>query len=111
MFETIDFEFIESDVFRKEWTRLGYGEEDFEKLTNYLTDHPSSGDIISGTGGVKKLRWPAPGNRGKSGGSRVIYYVKSRHLIIYFMMVYSKSGQQNLTEAQKKLLRTHVKLL
>ena len=32
MFETIDFEFIESDVFRKEWIRLGYGEEDFEKL-------------------------------------------------------------------------------
>ncbi|MDF1568605.1 MAG: type II toxin-antitoxin system RelE/ParE family toxin [Spirochaetaceae bacterium] len=111
MLEQIEFRFIESTVFQKEWSRLGYDEEDFIKLTNYLTDNPDAGDIITGTGGVKKLRWPAPGTRGKSGGLRVIYMAKDKRRTIYFIMVYSKSRQKNLTEAQKKILKSHVKQL
>ena len=111
MLKPIEFRFIESTIFQNEWSRLGYNEEDFVKLTNYLTDNPGAGDTITGTGGVKKLRWPAPGTRGKSGGSRVIYFAKDRRRTVYFIMVYSKNRQQNLTEAQKKRLKSHVKQL
>jgi len=111
MYEAIDFRFIESDVFCKEWKKLGYGEEDFGKLTDYMMDHPGGGNMISGTGGVMKLRWPAPVHRGKRGGSRVIYYARNQHLVVYFLMVYSKTDQTDLTEAQKKLLKIYVKNL
>jgi hypothetical protein len=109
MYEAIDYLFIESRVFQKEWTKLGYSEEDYEKLTDYLTDNPGIGNMISGTGGVMKLRWPASGYRGKRGGSRVIYFAKNRQRMVYFIMVYSKNNQLDLTEAQKRTLRTLVK--
>jgi len=35
-----------------------------------------SGDMVRGSGGVRKMRW-AVGNKGKSGGIRIIYYWKS----------------------------------
>jgi hypothetical protein len=43
-------------------------------IINYLALHPASGDIMQGTGGIRKLRWSAQG-RGKSGGVRVIRYL------------------------------------
>jgi len=42
-------------------------------IINYLAAHPAAGDIMQGTGGIRKLRWSAQG-KGKSGGVRVIYY-------------------------------------
>ena len=44
-----------------------------ESIINYLALHPKSGDLMQGTGGIRKLRWSAQG-KGKSGGVRVIYY-------------------------------------
>jgi hypothetical protein len=41
-------------------------------LVDYLAHHPAAGDLIPGTGGVRKLRWTVEG-RGKRGGARVIY--------------------------------------
>jgi hypothetical protein len=38
-----------------------------------LAAHPAAGDIMQGTGGIRKLRWSAQG-KDKSGGVRVIYY-------------------------------------
>ena len=43
------------------------------RVVEYLAANPRTGDLIRGTGGVRKLRW-ARGGRGKSGGVRVIYY-------------------------------------
>lgn len=43
-----------------------------ESIVNYLASHPTSGDLIKGTGGIRKLRWSAQG-KGKSGGVRIIY--------------------------------------
>jgi len=42
-------------------------------IINYLALHPAAGEIMQGTGGIRKLRWSAKG-KGKSGGVRVIYY-------------------------------------
>lgn len=42
-------------------------------LVDYLAYNPTAGDLIQGTGGVRKLRW-ALQNRGKRGGARVLYY-------------------------------------
>ena len=53
-----------------------FSEDDKRKLYTSLTNNPEQGDIIQGTSGVRKMRF-ALGNKGKSGGSRVIYYLYS----------------------------------
>ena len=49
-----------------------------QDLIRYLALHPKAGDLMEGTGGVRKLRWRR-GDHGKSGGVRVIYYVYDEH--------------------------------
>lgn len=64
--------FIEVPLFTKKWKELGLTDEDLRDLQNILLQNPKSGDVIQGTGGLRKIRIPMKG-RGKSGGSRVIY--------------------------------------
>ena len=47
-----------------------------QDIVNYLAAHPKAGDLMEGTGGIRKLRW-GRGAQGKSGGVRVIYYFHS----------------------------------
>jgi hypothetical protein len=64
--------FIETKLF----TRLAdeyLDDEGLQDLQEYLLIRPDCGDIVRGSGGVRKVRWALPG-RGKSGGLRVIYY-------------------------------------
>lgn len=42
-------------------------------LVDFLAYNPLSGDLMQGTGGLRKLRWRLEG-RGKRGGARVIYF-------------------------------------
>ncbi|WP_347989667.1 hypothetical protein [Methylomonas sp. AM2-LC] len=37
----------------------------------WIADNPLAGDVIPGTGGLRKVRWSAYG-KGKRGGARVI---------------------------------------
>ena len=58
--------------FRKAVKRL-FSDAELAALVEFLGNHPDRGDIIPGTGGLRKLRWAMAG-RGKRGGSKVIYY-------------------------------------
>ena len=62
------------------------------------------GDIVQGTGGLRKVRWKQEGH-GKSGGVRVIYYWMTEDEHLYMLYVYSKSQQEDLTAGQKKALK------
>lgn len=67
------FSFIETRLFTK--LVLEYlSDDEYSSLQKALTRNPDAGSVIPGSGGVRKLRWAAPG-RGKRGGYRVIYYV------------------------------------
>lgn len=72
--------------------------------------HPRAGELLQGTGGVRKLRW-GRGNRGKSGGVRVIYYFHSEDMPLYLLTVFGKQEQANLTNAQRNELRKLVDVL
>ncbi|MEA1910878.1 MAG: type II toxin-antitoxin system RelE/ParE family toxin [Spirochaetota bacterium] len=67
----------------------------------YLSDHPNSGVVIQGTGGIRKLRW-ARGNKGKSGEMRVIYYVHSELMPLYLLAVFGKNEKANISSIEKK---------
>jgi len=66
-----------------------------------LAADPLAGDVISGAGGVRKLRFGA-GGRGKRGGFRVIYYMLNEAMPIVAIMLYGKNEQADLTPAEKR---------
>ena len=66
-----------------------------------MAEHPLAGDLIPGTGGVRKLRFAASA-RGKRGGARVIYYYRDADMPLYALLVYPKNVKTDLTPADKK---------
>lgn len=82
-------------------------QETLGALRSYLLQYPEKGDVIPGTGGVRKLRWAASG-RGKRGGARVIYFYHVVGTTIYLMSCYAKNDQTDLSAADKKHLKAVV---
>lgn len=79
-------------------------------IIRYLAEHPKTGDLMEGTGGVRKLRW-GRGGKGKSGGVRVIYYFHDDEMPLYLLALFAKSDQANLSKAERNELAGLVKLL
>lgn len=77
-------------------------EEEVQDLALMLADNPEAGTLIPRTGGLRKLR-VATGGRGKSGGSRVIYYYHSKNHPLFLLYAYAKAKQEDLTPAQEKI--------
>ena len=77
--------------------------EERQDLINYLAEHPKSGDVMEGTGGVRKLRWRR-GGQGKSGGVRVIYYFHDDLMPLYLLTLFAKGDKANLTKAERNEL-------
>jgi hypothetical protein len=73
-----------------------------------LVSRPEAGKSISGSGGLRKIRWKSEGS-GKRGGLRVIYFWDAPEDIIYMLLIYKKSKQKDLTPDQVKTLRNIVK--
>lgn len=101
--------FIETPIFTKTIKNL-FPDDDYRKLQQTLVIRPEAGDIISGGGGLRKIRWNIPGS-GKRGGLRLIYYWDIRNETIYMLLIYKKSRQDDLTPDQLKQLRNLVKEL
>lgn len=84
--------------------------EERQDLIDYLADHPKAGDIMEGTGGVRKLRW-RQGGQGKSGGVRVIYYYHDDLMPLYLLTLFAKGDKANLTKAERNDLASLVDVL
>ncbi len=89
--------------FKAEATEL-IGTEGIEALAAYLVDHPDAGDVISGAGGARKLRWAAKG-KGKRGGARIIYVYVVIAARVFLIRCYAKNIKSDLTADEKKQLR------
>lgn len=79
-------------------------EEERHTLIDYVAQNPKAGDVVRGTGGVRKLRW-AVGGRGKSGGVRVIYYFYDESMPIFLFTVFAKNERASLSQWEKNELR------
>jgi hypothetical protein len=79
-------------------------------IVNYLAAHPKAGDLMEGTGGVRKLRW-GRGAQGKSGGVPVIYYVHSDLMLLYLLTLFAKNERANIRKAERNELAELVELL
>lgn len=88
------FEFIESPVFTHYLSDY-LADDEYAALQDFLCAYPDAGDMIRGSGGVRKLRWGRPGS-GKSGGVRVCYYVRNRAGKILMLVIYAKSAMDSI---------------
>lgn len=102
--------FIEVPTFSRKWKELGLTDDNLRELQKILLDNPKAGDVIQGTGGLRKIRIPLD-NTGKRGGGRVIYVDIEYKEIIYFINVYTKNEKDDLTEEEKRAFKAVVKIL
>ena len=78
-----------------------------EKLQRGLIQRPEAGPVIRGSGGVRKLRWRAPG-RGKRSGYRVIYYANTAQGVIWMLTMYPKNVADNIPAQVLRQIRKEV---
>ena len=78
--------------------------EDFEDFKKSLTENPEQGDVISGTGGIRKTRLKSA-SKGKRGGFRVCYLNVEDKLILFLLFIYPKNEQENLSSQEKAELK------
>jgi hypothetical protein len=95
--------FIESAVFTRQVLEL-LTDEEYTGLQWHLALHPKSGAVIQDTGGLRKVRW-ASASSGKRGGVRVIYFHTVSHDQVRMLLIYRKGIKDDLSAAEKKVLR------
>src|SRR4051812_755210 len=99
-------EFVETPAFRASAAKL-LDEDDLDALQTALMLRPDAGDVIPGSGGLRKMRVPAKG-KGKRGGGRVVYYWLVATDQIFLLYAYAKNERANLTARQARLLRNMI---
>ncbi len=95
--------FVESSIFER-YRSLYLSDDEFLAMQTDLMSNPKQGDVIQGTGGLRKIRVAGKG-KGKRGGSRVIYYYLDTKHRFYLLTVYAKNEISDLTVDQKKQLK------
>jgi hypothetical protein len=78
-----------------------WSEQERTELIDYLAHNPEAGDVIVGTGGVRKLRWGRSGS-GKRGGARVVYFYYRPSCPLYLLLAYTKAQAPELTTDEKR---------
>ena len=100
------FSFIETRLFSR-LVQDYLSDEDYCKLQGELIKNPKAGSVVSGSGGVRKLRWAASG-RGKRGGYRVIYFVRRPESVIWMLTIYPKNETDSIPGHVLKKIREEI---
>ena len=95
--------FVESQLFDK-YRHAYLTDDEYLALQIELLLNPKFGDVIQGTGGLRKIRVPAKG-KGKRGGVRVIYYYFDLFRRFYLLTIYAKNEVTDLTSDDKRQLK------
>lgn len=95
---------IELDAFDKGAKEIGLTEDQKHQIKTAIARDPMAGDLIKGTGGARKLRFPLK-DRGKSGGCRVVTYFAGDDIPVFLLDVYAKGVRIDLTKAERNELK------
>ena len=96
--------FIIMPEFERQWNRMGLNDNDLKRLQYELLDNPKAGDVMQGTGGLRKIRFSFE-NRGKSGSARVVYVDFAVYEKIFLITAYSKNEKDNLSKAERNAVK------
>jgi hypothetical protein len=95
---------IETPDYLIDADETGLSQAERETVVVFLSENPSAGDLIVGTGGARKLRFAGRG-KGKSGGYRVITYFGGDDIPVFLLAVFAKGDRVNLSKAECNALR------
>jgi hypothetical protein len=96
--------FYEMKHFTKKWQDLGFTDDELSQLQQVLLENPKAGDVMKGTGGLRKVRFAFQGS-GKSGSVRVCYIDIEGVLEIHLIDVFAKNEKENLSKAERNEIR------
>lgn len=82
-----------------------------EDFICFIAREPLKGDLIQGTGGVRKIRWHKDNHSGKRGGMRVLYYYHDQLMPIFLFTAYAKSEKANISGKDKVFLKKMIQQL
>ena len=94
---------VETSLFQKQWP-MYWTEDERGEFATGLALTPDVGVVIKDSGGIRKVRWKRKGT-GKSGGVRVIYFVKNEAEEIVLLTLYAKSETDSIKGAELKEIR------
>ena len=102
--------FVELPAFERH--RANYLDDaQFQALQLAMMANPDAGDVISATGGLRKLRFADPRrSKGTRGGLRVIFYFWASGPQFWLFTLYDKDEMSDLTADQKAMLRDRLKV-
>lgn len=104
--------FIHLDPFAGQWHRLKLGDEDLRALEVCIMASPDQGAVVSGAGGLRKVRFTAPGSgKGKSGSYRVFYVSFPDHGHVVLWAIIAKGERENLTKADRNAIAKQIERL
>ncbi|HXZ17926.1 MAG TPA: type II toxin-antitoxin system RelE/ParE family toxin [Roseiarcus sp.] len=109
MARTIPISVVETPEFLSATGKL-MSDEERALLVDHLAYHPTAGDLIPGTSGVRKLRWGLEG-RGKRGGARVIYFHYDAGMPIFALTAFAKNERADLSQHDRNDFRQLTTLL
>jgi hypothetical protein len=98
--------FIETKLFTRLVSEY-LNDDEYAALQSMLASNDAVGDLIKGTGGVRKVRWGVAG-RGKRGGVRVIYYVRTSLGEIWMLTIYAKNVAQSIPAKVLRRIREEI---
>ena len=101
--------FVESPLFTKQ-VHDYLTDTEYRVFQKYLAANPDIGNVVRGSGGVRKVRWSRRGT-GKSGGVRVIYYFHNESMPLYLLTLFAKNDRSNLSQSQRNELSDLTRIL
>ena len=94
---------VETTLFQRQWP-LYWTEEERGAFAAYIAEHPTAGDVVPDSGGIRKVRWGRAGS-GKSGGVRVIYFTRNAEGELVLLTLYAKAKTDNIAGQKLKEIR------
>jgi hypothetical protein len=98
--------FVETKLFTK-LVQQYLTDDEYARLQQSLIVNPEAGDVIPGSGGVRKLRWGVTG-RGKRSGLRVIYFLRLRRGESWMLTLYAKNVADNIPAKVLKKIKEEI---
>ena len=103
-------EFVMLPEFDRKWKDMGLTDRELKALQEELTINPQKGDVMQGTGSLRKIRVAFEG-KGKSGSARVCYVDFAVYERIYLITAYSKDEKDNLSKAERNEVKKLIHIL
>lgn len=86
------------------WAAQVWCDAEREDFIAWIAENPDAGDVIPGSGGLRKVRWSRAGI-GKRGGARVIYFTRNARGELVLVLVYAKAKFDSISASVLKAIK------